>query len=132
MSFNNYINGTIINHELETESSISINYNTYNHYGGSETENIDIEGPTGGFPPIFICTTTEVIESNDSDDIKTRQYISHKNSVSIKDIMDKRKSVTPFISLSGISNKKKVKRRKKVKKVKKVKKSKRSKRSKNL
>lgn len=50
--------------------------------------------PFGGFPPIHLCSqTTELdIES------KNREYSTHKGSVSIKDIMSKRRGIVPLIS----------------------------------
>ena len=118
MSFTNYINDAMINHQLDTESSISIHNNdSIQLYGGSDSDVISNSDskpkPNGGFPPIYYCKNVDdTDEISDDSDNKARQYISHKNSVSIKDIIDKRKSVTPFISLSGIKQKTKKQKRK--------------------
>ena len=50
--------------------------------------------PSGGFPPLITCSKEErkVVEQN-----KNREFESVKNTISIKDIMEKRKNVTPFI-----------------------------------
>jgi len=103
----NYINDMMMNHTLETDSPLSIAQPVDNILvGGTMKGGIDSE-PNGGFPPIVLCNDAKEDEFSDSDDIKVRQYNSHKNAVSIKQIMDKRKEVTPFISFSGIKNKKK-------------------------
>jgi hypothetical protein len=49
---------------------------------------------TGGFPPIIKCEKQDIkiLEQN-----KNRQFESVKNTISIKDIMEKRKNITPFI-----------------------------------
>lgn len=50
--------------------------------------------PSGGFPPIIKYSKTEqmITEKN-----KNREFKSSKDAVSIKDIMEKRREVTPFI-----------------------------------
>lgn len=86
------------NHSLETDTP-QIDYTTY-QMGGKRGGNIASK-PNGGFPPIVLCESKEADEFND-DDKKTRYFTSHKNAVSIKQIMEKRKEITPFISLSGM------------------------------
>jgi hypothetical protein len=75
-----YIDNLMKNHYLESES---------------ETNNIQKGGknnePYGGFPPIYIC---EINDNNDEN--KNREYNKHKNAISIKQIMEKRKNITPF------------------------------------
>ncbi len=53
-----------------------------------------MDNPSGGFPPIIKCSTEDIkiIEKS-----KNREFESVKNTISIKDIMEKRKNVTPFI-----------------------------------
>lgn len=55
--------------------------------------------PTGGFPPIYICPKTSTGEDIKDDELRRREYSSHKSAVSIKNIMEKRRDVVPFISL---------------------------------
>jgi hypothetical protein len=50
--------------------------------------------PTGGFIPIFICDTET---PNVAQENKERQYSTHTSTVSIKEIMKKRRDVTPLI-----------------------------------
>jgi len=55
--------------------------------------------PTGGFPPIYVCeniSSDEDLSLFKDEPSRERKYATHKNTVSIKDIMEKRK-VTPFI-----------------------------------
>jgi shikimate kinase len=55
--------------------------------------------PYGGFPPIFLCKSdTKTIEEL-GDNKKEREYSKHKTAVSIKDIMKKRRDITPFVSV---------------------------------
>ena len=49
--------------------------------------------PFGGFPPIVICSSVK----NKLADNKNREYSINKQAVSIKDIMQQRKDVKPFI-----------------------------------
>ena len=49
--------------------------------------------PFGGFPPIFLYKTDVKVEDNK----KEREYSKHKTSVSIKDIMQKRRNIQPLI-----------------------------------
>lgn len=98
----------MMNHTIETDSPLSIAQPVDRDIligGGGKGGSDDL--PNGGFPPIILCDNVKEEEFTDSDDIKVRQYNSHKNAVSIKQIMDKRKEVTPFISFSGIKKNKK-------------------------
>lgn len=49
--------------------------------------------PYGGFPPILLCSRTNIQNENN----KIREYSTHKTAVSIKDIMQKRRNVVPVI-----------------------------------
>jgi hypothetical protein len=81
-----YINELMKNHYLESESETSTN----KQKGGTINDN----EPYGGFPPIYICKTKE---KENEEENKLRQYNKHKNALSIKDIMNKRKNITHFI-----------------------------------
>ena len=66
-----------------------------NKIGGNIDDSIDF--PTGGFPPIYLCDNNQInIQENEN---KNREYNSHKSSVSIKDILNKRRDVTPLITI---------------------------------
>ena len=57
---------------------------------------LNIDFPNGGFPPIYLCDNITIINENES---KNRQYSSHKTSVSIKDILNKRRDINPIIKI---------------------------------
>jgi hypothetical protein len=59
-----------------------------------------MNNPNGGFLPIYICKDgIKRMKSREQEDvdIKTRQFKSHKSSVSIKKIMEQRRNANPFI-----------------------------------
>ena len=102
-----YLKNLIKNYSIDeiASSTAEVNFikksrKKNNKIGGSD----QVHHPTGGFPPIYECSDCiskeELVEQNTHNDKKTREYESHKSSVSIKTIMDKRKEITPFISLS--------------------------------
>ena len=92
---------------------MSSNYNKYykmlkksrKAYNTMDSENDDITSqkrvepedkfnkPFGGFPPIVICSSIK----NKLHDSKNREYSANKQAVSIKDIMQQRKDVKPFV-----------------------------------
>ena len=76
------------NDNTESESDDNIAYDV--QYGGTTNNNM----PTGGFPPIYLCEKDEVVEDKD---ITKREFKTHKTTISIKDIMKKRRDTTPFI-----------------------------------
>lgn len=97
---NNYINALMENHSLTTESEGLAENTMMNDFalvGGQKNQ--DLNTPTGGFPPIIICEKSKSKESISEDDKQERAYSSHKTAVSIKDIMEKRRDITPFITL---------------------------------
>jgi len=49
----------------------------------------DEDIPSGGFPPIYPC--------NEFDENTTREYVSHKSTVPIKDILAGRRIQKPII-----------------------------------
>jgi len=53
------------------------------------------DAPFGGFPPIFICSRDTKMNT---DENKNREYSTHKTAVSIKDIMQRRRDIVPFIT----------------------------------
>ena len=69
--------------------------------GGDKTNIVASDFPSGGFPPIFICKQDAQITEKDKldDDQTKREYKTHKSSVSIKSLLEKRRSVTPFIKI---------------------------------
>jgi hypothetical protein len=92
------------NYPLMSDSSDNFNStsNTVNtpQNGGAEKAEKNGNGndfPTGGFIPLFICDKDDKRE--ESVESKERAYSTNKSSVSIKEIMEKRRSTTPFISL---------------------------------
>jgi hypothetical protein len=54
----------------------------------------DVEKLTGGFPPIFRCAKKDLFTIKEN---KNREFKGVSNTVSIKDIMNKRKIDVPFI-----------------------------------
>lgn len=75
------------NHSLDTDSYEYNDY-TYNYIqsGGSD------DRPTGGFPPIYLCSQVkEKIKETQNKEKTKREYKTHKTALSIKDILEKRK-----------------------------------------
>jgi len=98
MNHSGYIDNLMKNYPLEsvTEESISNLASTPNQQGGNNKNT-----PNGGFPPIY---TRDSVDSETQglfteDDKKTRHFSTHKNAVSIKDIMEQRKEATPFLPI---------------------------------
>ena len=92
-----YISQSMTNHAFAETSSEDIEHlysnaiqdrqmNRNMHGGNSENENID--RPTGGFPPIFIITSKEEVEQKNT---KNRELVSNKATVSIKAILASKK-----------------------------------------
>ncbi|CAH6421506.1 Hypothetical protein KVN_LOCUS319 [uncultured virus] len=96
---NNYMQYVMTNYPLENDSIES--FESDNSQSGGRDNSDIVNEPNAGFPPIYICdkNTTELF-INSAEPIK-REYSTHKTSVSIKDIMEKRRNVTPFLSLSS-------------------------------
>jgi hypothetical protein len=105
---NNYIDTLMKNYSLSTESNYTADSsdsivrnddkNLFIHLDGGKNDK-DINVPTGGFPPITLCEKGKLDESLSEEEKQKREYSSHKTAVSIKDIMEKRRDVTPFISI---------------------------------
>jgi len=49
--------------------------------------------PSGGFPPIFVCENKDE-QSVQSDDKSRREYKTHKSAISIKSLLEKRRTKT--------------------------------------
>lgn len=93
----NYANELIRNHPLDnTEYSTSENYSDakINMFGGANNTN----KPTGGFPPIYVCDK-ETEEQKDKEVKPKREYKTVDNTPSIKNILEKRRDVKPFIPI---------------------------------
>ena len=54
----------------------------------------DVKKPNGGFPPFFRCSKKDLFNIKEN---KNREFKVVSNTVSIKDIMNKRKTDVPFI-----------------------------------
>lgn len=106
-----YIDDLMRNYPLETDS-ISIdsyqysssNKNNYNkkkyQHGGDNSNLSNIKDyPNGGSIPLILCIKNK--QNSDSiieEENKTkREYKTHKTSFSIKNILEKRRDVQPFI-----------------------------------
>ena len=89
----NHINYIFNNFSIDSDK-LSNNINLNYQYGGQNKENIN--EPNGGFPPIYKCETFDTRKNN----IK-REYVTHKNTVSIKNIMEERRKAIPFININN-------------------------------
>lgn len=67
---------------------------------GGDQDDKDGNAPNGGFPPLYPLET-KVKEENESGPVK-REFVGRKSSVSVKNIMEKRRHAVPFIV--GVSN----------------------------
>lgn len=85
----NYIDLLMKNYSIDSDSP------DFNLKGG----NIE-KRPHGGFPPIIVCSEKEKKDLIEKEEKKEREYSPVKASVSIKKIMEKRRNVKPFISIS--------------------------------
>ncbi len=98
MEFHSYVGDIMQNHPLSSDSALSVNNS--NQYGGNSNNSNNSNKPNGGFPPIILCKDFKDDNNMDDDDKKTRHYVTQKDTVSIKDIIDKRRTITPFITLN--------------------------------
>lgn len=71
------------NYSLDTDS---YEYNDYTQQIGGSNDK-----PTGGFPPIYLCSQVKDKQEKNKEDKTKREYKTHKTSLSIKDILEKRK-----------------------------------------
>ena len=88
MSTTNYINYLMQNYPLESD-----NVDSFSMEGGQQEET---DLPNGGFPPIYICAKNDPAELFDDTQPAKREYSSHKTTISIKDIMEKRRKLRPI------------------------------------
>ena len=88
-NYDKYLEILMRRQNSESEMNSEIN-SEINSEGGSKDQN----KPYGGFPPLLVCEKSTKIEESEH---KVREYSTHKTSVSIKDIMQRRRDVTPFI-----------------------------------
>ncbi len=97
---NNYLDDLMKNHRLISDSS-DYDISHDKQIGGKKKSRslsrTDSSVPSGGFPPIFICTKEE--KEREQSETKARGYATSKSSVSIKKILDIRKDPEPFLSL---------------------------------
>lgn len=88
VNYDKYLDMLMRNHPLQSESEDSP---CGTLYGGIKK---GVTVPFGGFPPIYLCSKgTEV----NTEERKSREYSTHKTAVSIKDIMQKRRDIVPFV-----------------------------------
>lgn len=89
----NYLDILMKNYPLQLTDSDSNNVQT----GGRQSRSNDVDFPSGGFPPIYICEVGETM--NNEEKKERREYTTNKTAVSIKQIMEKRRKITPFVSV---------------------------------
>lgn len=78
------------NYSLSTESY------EYPHDDKLSIGGAKLNEPNGGFLPIYICENESVSETTDDNDGK-REYKTHKQSVSIKTLMEMRRKKNPLV-----------------------------------
>lgn len=81
------ITGLFKNYALDTDS-YEYNDHIYMQMGGGNDK------PVGGFPPIYFCSDEKEKKIDDEEgttDKLKREYKTHKTSLSIKEILEKRK-----------------------------------------
>ena len=81
------------NYSLSTDS---YDYSSEENQVAGKRED-DKNFPYGGFPPIYVCKDAPKEDVPDKEDKEKREYTTHKTAVSIKDILEKRRGITPFI-----------------------------------
>lgn len=85
---NNYLDNLMMNYPSSTDS---LSYSPSSPMIGGV-----LDVPNGGFPPITICTSKPGKEENKTEEKAKREYVTHKTAVSIKNILEKRRHVTPL------------------------------------
>jgi hypothetical protein len=86
VNYDKYLDMLMRNYPLQSDSEDPIQ-------SGGLAKN-DGTVPFGGFPPIFMCSKISKVDEVEN---KNREYSTHKTAVSIKDIMQRRRNVIPFI-----------------------------------
>lgn len=84
------------NYPLDTESY------SYDNDSYTESQIFNLQGgntdkPNGGFPPIYICEKGQTNVKKSEDNKTIREFTTHASTVSIKDILEKRRDIKPFI-----------------------------------
>ena len=79
------------NYSYNSESYEYPEMNKSSLIGGKQSENI----PNGGFPPIYECETIE--ESSSDDNNKKREYKTHNETISIRQLLESRRNNKVFI-----------------------------------
>lgn len=90
----NYLDYLMANYPLDTDSMTQDNQDQNKELKGGQQSGSN--RPTGGFPPIYLCDDNM---DNKTDSESKREYTTHKTAISIKDIMEKRRNITPMINL---------------------------------
>lgn len=81
------VNNPLYSIQSETKYDRTISERKYEQFGGASEE---IDRPSGGFPPIYLCDikTKKLIQEKEKT---KREYKTHKTAISIKDIMSERR-----------------------------------------
>lgn len=91
-----YIDDLMRNHPLESENVYTESSEEL-MFGGKMDEQVGF----GGFPPIYVCEKGDSTESPFEEEVKVkREFSKPKTSVSIANIMEERRNIKPFITLS--------------------------------
>lgn len=98
--YSNYMNVLMMNYPVSTDSLESPYSDQIIEQTGGNFQN----RPDGGFPPVYVCNfDTDKKEQSDeidlSDESNKQRAFASPSSVSIQDIMKKRREVSPFIPL---------------------------------
>ena len=100
--YNNYVNYLMANYPDEPDTDgIEYDYTDNNEQIGGATgkSNSDLDKPKGGFPPIYFCKKEDKINNTKKEEPVKREFEPNTSNVSIKDILEKRKNITPFVTL---------------------------------
>lgn len=79
-----YLDMLMRNYPLGSDSSASENDT---QLGGAESDD-NQNVPTGGFPPIYLCTKGELKKEEET---KNREFATKKTAVNIRDIMQQKR-----------------------------------------
>jgi hypothetical protein len=98
----NYVDDLMMNYPLETEQSYTPTSptNSTNPDDIIQGGKFDEQKGFGGFPPIYVCTKGETKDETPFEEEETkpkREYSKPNTAVSIVNIMEERRKVTPFI-----------------------------------
>ncbi len=84
------VNNPLYSIQSETKYDRTISEQSYKQFGGADEE---IDRPTGGFPPIYLCDP-KMRKAVQKEEKTKREYKTHKTAISIKDIMRERRRKT--------------------------------------